>query len=396
LKTLQVTKKASVAHLGTEPCVKEMDLTIESEYIKSVIVQWIGDISLNEQLCNPQYHELIRESMDRLGHEAGPCDLRVGNFEAPIWGDGSVNRLRKTRICTTEQAAKCILPLGLDVVFLGNNHVYDCREKGFENTTKFLRENGIRFLGAGTSRDEASQPVILERRGLTLGFLNYVHRNTNPDIPLEAGVFLNYFDEEVALEEISEMSRKVHVLLLYLHWGSQELIRLPSLAQRRFGRRAIETGATVVVFDHAHCLQPHEDWCDGHIFYGLGNFVFGDLPGKKWSSLACRTAMANIEISRECVEKTWLAYMCSENGIPNWDKRKSRSRSQELLNFYIHFSDRVYRILYGWEKFYQSEIAPCFLFIKKSGGIIPSLFKIRKRHFSKFFGGLTRPFRGIG
>ena len=103
----------------------------------SVIVQWLGDISLNEQFCNPQYHESIRESMARLGREAGPYDLRVGNFEAPIWGDGGVNQLKIPRLCTTEEAAKCILLLKLDVVFLGNNHIYDCLEKGFENTKTF-------------------------------------------------------------------------------------------------------------------------------------------------------------------------------------------------------------------------------------------------------------------
>ena len=137
----------------------------------SVILQWVGDISLNEELCNPQHHESIREGMAMLAHEAGPCDLRVGNLEAPIWGDGGVNPLKKPRICTTEQAAKCILPLGLDVVFLGNNHIYDCLEKGFENTAAFLKENNIKFLGAGKSRHEAAQPIILEKKGISLGFL---------------------------------------------------------------------------------------------------------------------------------------------------------------------------------------------------------------------------------
>lgn len=362
----------------------------------SVIVQWVGDISLNEQFCSPQYHESIRDRMARWASEAGTCDLRVGNFEAPIWGDDGVNQLKEPRICTTEQAASCILPLGLNVVFLGNNHVYDCLEKGFENTAEFLRKKNIRFLGAGKSQHEAAQPIILEKKGISLGFLNYVHRNTNPNIPSEAGVFLNYFDEQVALKEIADLSQRVDLVLLYLHWGAEELIRLPSPAQRRFGRRAVETGATVVVFDHAHCLRPHENWRDGHIFYGLGNFIFGDVSGQEWPDLAYSTAMANIEISPKRVEGVRLDYLYRENNIPVRDNRKSRSRSQKRLNFYICFSDRVYCVLYMWEKFYQTIIISSFQFVRKSGGIIPSLLRIRRRHFSKVLRAVTSPFRRTG
>ena len=359
------------------------------EKSSNLIVQWVGDISLNEQLCNPQYHQAIRKSMAKLAHEGGACDLRVGNFEAPIWGDGGVNELKEPRICTTKQAAKCILPLKLDVVFLGNNHVYDCRETGFQNTIEFLQENNIKFLGAGKSQQEASQPLILERKGISLGFLNYVHRNTNPNVPSEAGVFLNYFDERVALDEIANMSHKVDVLLLYLHWGEKELVRLPSLAKRRFGRGAIEAGATVAVFDHAHCLRPHEKWHTGHVCYGLGNFVFGNVLGKQWPALAHRTAMVTMEVHRGHVEGVRFSYMCQKDGMPIWDDRKSRFRSHKRLNYCLRFSDRTYALLYKWEEFYQLHIVTCLLFIRRSGGIIPALFRIRMRHFSKSWRALS-------
>ena len=349
----------------------------------SVVLQWVGDISLNEQFCNPQYHASIRERMAKLAGEAGPCDLRVGNFEAPLWGDGGVNQLKEPRVCTTKQAARCILPLGLNVVFLGNNHVYDCREKGFENTVTFLTENNIKFLGAGRSRDDAAQPIVLEKEGISLGFLNYVHRNTNPNLPSDARVFLNYFDEKRALGEIADLSQKVDVVLVYLHWGAEELVRLPNLAQRRFGRQAVESGATVVVFDHVHCLGPHETWKDGHIFYGLGNFIFGSVPGKEWPALACRTAMATIEVSPGRVRKVHLDYLRQKDSLLIWDNRKSRSQSQKRMNFYISFPNSLYSVLYKWERLYQGIIIAYFQFVRKSGGIIPSLFGMRMRHFSK-------------
>jgi hypothetical protein len=154
-------------------------------------------------------------------------------------------------------------------------------------------------------------------------------------------------------------------------WGAEELIRLPSPAQRPFGRRAAETGATGVVLDHAHCLQSHEDWRDGHVFYGLGNFIFGDIRGQKWPDLARRTAMANIEISPKCVEEVRFDYLCQKNNMPDWDNRKSRIRHHRQLSSCVRFPDRTYRLLYELERFFQLEIVACFLFIEKSGGHHP-------------------------
>jgi len=359
----------------------------------SVIVQWIGDVGLNEELCNPQYHESIKESMASFARDAEPCDLRIGNLEVPIWGDGSVNQLKEPRLCTTKQAAKCLSPLKLDIVFLGNNHIYDCREKGFENTTAFLRQNNIKFLGAGNSQHEASQPLVIEKKGISLGFLNYVHRNTNPSIPSGAGVFLNYFDEERALKEIADLSRKVDVPLVYLHWGAEQFIRFPTLEQRRFGRQAVEVGARVVVFDHAHTLQPHEDWQDGHIFYGLGIFIFGNVPGQDWPDLPFHTAIANIEISPKRVEEVRLDYRYRQNIMPVRDNIKSRSRIQKRLNFCIRFPAWIYGVIYELDKFYQLGIIASFQFTKKSGGIIPSLLRIRKRHFIRILRLVTSLFQ---
>lgn len=348
-----------------------------------VTVHWVGDISLNGSLCSPQCHQSLQDRMAKLQREAGPCEVCVGNFEAPLWGDGSENLLKKTRVCTTEQTARCILPLGLDLVFRGNNHVYDCREAGFRNTSAFLRENGIEFLGAGTNPEEAARPVILNRSGVSLGFLNYVHQNTHPSLPADAGISLNYFEEERALSEIVDLSRRVDAVLLYLHWGAEELVRLPSLAQRRFGRRAVEAGARVVVFDHAHCLQPHEPWGHGHIIYGLGNFIFGDLPDGPWPVLARHAAIARIGISRVGAVEVSFRYLLRRDQLLDWDDRKSRARSHTRLNRCLRLTKGQYRIIYECEKIYQHGIVPCLQFVAKHGGIFPSLCKIRKRHLQK-------------
>lgn len=149
----------------------------------------------------------------------------------------------------------------------------------------------------------------MHKNGLSIGLLNYVTADTNPNIPPGAGVFLNMFNEEKVLREVSDLSKKTDVVLLHLHLGKVELIRYPSAKQINFAHRAVEAGATVVVCCHAHCLQGHEDWKAGHIFYGLGNFVFGDIDELAWPKLSLRTAVAGATISRNHRERILLKYL---------------------------------------------------------------------------------------
>lgn len=359
------------------------------ESVDKLVLQLVGDIVLNGRFCDPMYHEPMRENLSQLADDMGRCDLRIGNFEAPLWGGGGVNRLKSPRICTTAEAAKCILPLGLDVALLANNHVYDCLEKGFENTISFLRENNIRHVGAGQDPDQAAQPLIVGRKDLRIAILNYVCSDTHPNIPADAGVFLNMFDEERVLCEVGELSKEVDIVLLCLHCGAVEFMRLPTVGQRSFARRAVEAGATIVACEHAHCLQPNEGWKGGHIFYGLGNLIFGDAGGRALPEAASRTAVATVVLSRDGIERVRLKYLCWQNLKLKWDKRKSRQRMQARLNRRIRLRESVYRVVYGWELFYQQVIISYLRFLKRSGGLIPSLFKIRKRHFAAFIKELS-------
>ncbi|HUU41247.1 MAG TPA: CapA family protein, partial [Desulfatiglandales bacterium] len=234
------------------------------------LLQFLGDISLNGSFCDPSCQRVLTRDVNELAGRLGRCHLRIGNWESPLWGDGGVNVMKQPRLFTTEDAAKSILSLGLDVALLANNHIYDCLEKGFENTLQFLDSNGIHYLGAGINKTKASEPLVLTQNGWRFGLLNYVGLETNPSIPAGAGVFLNIIKEERLLAEVASLATQVDIVVLNLHWG-MELVKYPSLEQRRLARRAIEAGARIVACHHSHCLQGHESWRDGHIFYSLGN-----------------------------------------------------------------------------------------------------------------------------
>lgn len=348
----------------------------------AVLLQFVGDISLNGLFCDPQHYSALRQNMTKLAESFGPCDLRIGNWEAPLWGDGRVNVHKRTRVCTTLEAAKCILPLGLNVALLANNHAYDCLEKGFENTTSFLKDNDVSYLGAGTNKTKAEKPLILTRKGIRLGFLNYVDANeTNPNIPQQAQFYLNTIDEERLFVEIADLTSDVDMVIVSFHWG-KELVNYPRLAQRLLARRAIEAGARIVACHHSHCFQGHEKWQKGHIFYSLGNFIFCGLAGWKslqWPRISRNTAVATCVVSKSEVKQVNLTYLRQNGLILQLDKRKSRQKRQNYLNKKLKLNNVRYKRLCQREAMLKLPVMRLFHFVNTSGGFTKALRKILVR-----------------
>jgi len=92
LRVAQCDQRASIAESGD-----------------SLGIQLFGDLSLDGLYCDPQHHAAVAENMREIANRLGPCDLRVANWESPLWGDGGVNPLRSPRLATTEAAARCVL-----------------------------------------------------------------------------------------------------------------------------------------------------------------------------------------------------------------------------------------------------------------------------------------------
>ena len=181
---------------------------------------------------------------------------------------------KRVKLHTDEATARNLLPFRIDVALLANNHAVDCLKTGLDKTITFLNDVGIATVGAGRTAREAEQPLHLEIREVPITILNYLDEITIPTIPAVAGVYLNPLDPNRVIDEVRRWSRENRVVLVNFHWGI-EFTPCPTPEHRAFARRVVEAGASVVAGHHPHRLQGHEHWKDGHIFYSLGNFLFG-------------------------------------------------------------------------------------------------------------------------
>ncbi len=203
-------------------------------------------------------------------------DMLIGNLETPL-----VYELPETSPIGSKFAfgaskdhAQLLADGGFDAVSLANNHWYDQRLPGVEQTPKILEELGIVPLGAPTN-DEVFRVQPVEANGWRVGVLAFTNRSNAPqreDVPTLP--FLSAREVPGTLAPILEAARDDYdVLVGFVHWG-EEYEDGPSGVQRTAAHALIDAGADLVIAHHPHVLQGVELYGDGLIMYSLGNFLF--------------------------------------------------------------------------------------------------------------------------
>jgi poly-gamma-glutamate synthesis protein (capsule biosynthesis protein) len=174
--------------------------------------------------------------------------------------------------------------LGFDALSLANNHTGDFGSAALVDTVAAFRGTGISAFGAGRDVGAAARAVVLERHGVRFGFLGFNTIGETPRagpgrpgalsvrMPPRTGP-LHHHDLARVLQAVRRLGRRVDVVVVMPHWGTQYTHRVEPI-QRRVGRRLVDAGADLVVGAHPHWVQGMERYRGAVIAYSLGNFVF--------------------------------------------------------------------------------------------------------------------------
>jgi len=156
---------------------------------------------------------------------------------------------------------------------LANNHILDLPGH-FNSSISLLKQQNLHLAGAGCSIEEAYSPA------------NFVDGDQEYVVFNECWDFLLYHQKNptkgiyIATIQFDQLAQRVRqckiqktkaCIIVYLHW-SLDLETLPYPMYRQFSKALIDAGATVVAGCHSHCAQGGEQYKEGYIVYGLGNF----------------------------------------------------------------------------------------------------------------------------
>ncbi len=162
---------------------------------------------------------------------------------------------------------------GFTIVSLANNHAWDYGRDALWDTVACVRKTGVKTVGAGANRMEAHQLVVVQKKGLRIGFLAYLglipalvpESDTQPTLSMASA--------EAITREVQAARSQVDVLLVSLHAGQEGAVG-PTPRQQSFAQAAIDAGADMVIGHHPHVRQPLVMYKGKPICYSLGNFVF--------------------------------------------------------------------------------------------------------------------------
>jgi len=206
------------------------------------------------------------------------ADLAFGNLESVISNKGeSLGSIYSFR--ADPKALEGLTFAGFDILSIANNHSLDYGVEALVDSASRLKQAGIASVGIELFSAIAQNNSKLETRevkGTKFGFLAY----TNAGSPLwqasqtTPGVaWADWHNLSTVLQKIREAKTQVDILAVSLHAG-EEYAKEPNEFQKSFAKAAIDAGADIVIGHHTHTVQPVEQYQQGWIAYGLGNFVF--------------------------------------------------------------------------------------------------------------------------
>ena len=209
------------------------------------------------------------------------ADYNIVNLEAPL-ANLDCNPICKSgpHLKTIPQTIQYLKDSSIHAVTLANNHFCDYGEEGVRLTIEELNKIGIDHVGGGRTAEELSKPLIHHSSEGNIAFLNYCEH----EFSIQDGYGSNPLSVVKAFYDIQKVKKEADIIIVIVHGGS-EGYQLPSPRMKELYRCFVDMGANAVVNHHQHCYSGYEEYKDGFIIYGLGNFFFDSLSQKdsKWN-----------------------------------------------------------------------------------------------------------------
>ncbi|HVZ23709.1 MAG TPA: CapA family protein [Vicinamibacterales bacterium] len=264
-------------------------------------------------------------------------DVVFTNFEGAVAEPGETVREGRGFLAPPG-ALDALASFGFNLLSLSNNHAFDLKERGIENT---IREADARHLAhAGTGRDisEASAPAYFRTPGGTVALVSSAsgliasgaaagpgHAGVNElrvaaggvpneattDLPGAAANAPDAGDAQRILRSIREARAHADVVVVYQHnhvFGNRSFSTIfteglperlvPNAWLRAWTHAEIDAGADIVVMHGAPLLHGVEIYRGRPIFYDLGNFIYNVPPTLTYidEPMAWESAIADVRI----------------------------------------------------------------------------------------------------
>lgn len=246
-----------------------------------VTLSFVGDVSLaDDWYIMPKYDERERKVYGILSENVvnimTSSDIMVANNEFTISNRGSKMPNKYYTFRGSPERLSIYKEMGVNLVTLANNHIYDYGETAFYDALDALEEYEIPYIGAGRNIVEAKESFYYIINGYKIGFVNATRAEKyilTPEATETTGGVLRCYDPTAFINVIEETKKNSDFVIALVHWGKEDSSELEQV-QIDTSKQYIEAGADLIVGTHAHTLQGIDFYNDKAIVYNIGDFIF--------------------------------------------------------------------------------------------------------------------------
>jgi poly-gamma-glutamate synthesis protein (capsule biosynthesis protein) len=228
-------------------------------------------------------------------------DVVFTNFETTILDEKKGQSRKDGRFLSPPEALEALKSFGFNLVSFSNNHAFDLKVPGIQNTLEQAGRLNLAHAGTGNTIAEAVAPGYLKTPKGTVALVAMASglideggsaTGTRPgvnELRVE-GNKPNQEDSQRILQSIREASKKADLVIVYEHNHVFDkpfrTIMLEELPERlgppewlkKWTHAEIDAGADIVVMHGAPLLHGIEIYRGRPIFFDLGNFIFQAPP----------------------------------------------------------------------------------------------------------------------
>lgn len=249
----------------------------------------------------------VKRLFGKLYCQLSASDLNVINLECPLTEKGVPQTKIGPAIKGHPDCIKGLKAANISAVNLANNHIMDYGAEGFFSTIKICRDAGIETFGGGENHLQAQKMLIVSKNGIRVGFIGMAESEFSIASSITPGA--NPINPRNFLQTLKSEKKNFDILIVLLHAGAQDC-PIPSPWMQDSCRFLIDLGADAVICQHSHCPGCYEQYEDGVIVYGQGNFIY-DTKAKmngNWNN----GYLVRIDISAQLSKKvTFIPYVQS-------------------------------------------------------------------------------------
>jgi poly-gamma-glutamate capsule biosynthesis protein CapA/YwtB (metallophosphatase superfamily) len=267
---------------------------------------------------------MIRSDIRATAPEAVPTiqsllkgDAKFTNFEAAVVEKGeSVNEGRG--FLAPPEALDALTAFGFNLLSTSNNHAFDLKVTGLQNTLREANSRKIVHAGTGKTVEEATAPAYLHTPKGTVALVASAsgliapggnatadrpgvnelrieagdrQNEATDELPDQPGNTPNPEDAQRILRSIREAHAHADIVIVYQHnhvFSHRPFMALfeeglperlaPNDWLKKWVHQEVDAGADIIVMHGAPLLHGVEIYRGKPIFYDLGNFIYNVPP----------------------------------------------------------------------------------------------------------------------